>query len=178
MAVRRSSRTICVQRQREDRKYWQKKIQENKSEDLSFLINSWGFQYYWFKPPYYHKQHYNMITDYLKRGFLIYCIDDTLRSNTRTLEEREKYLEKKLLEPMESGIFIEFAFVEEKYRKKHVLTKMFRKLIRLYPKKVISLSSMESAISVWLKLGFVHDPFWSDETSRLVRFPGKKGGIY
>ncbi len=177
MAVRRSSRVPNVKRIEQERDYWEKIIEEEGDDKLVILTHTDGFKSYWYGRYSSYRMKYNIIRDVFKRGFLIYCINDTLHTNSYTLNERKKLPNERNPKQMESGIYIDSAFVNVNARKKQVLTKMFRKLLRRYPKKVISLLSMKEALPVWLKLGFVTDPFWNDQY-HLVRFPGKKGGIY
>lgn len=167
MSVWRSQRRGNQKRKIADRKYWVNILKQH-DEDM-FFIYSHAFVEYWSND----FSNYNMIEDVKRRGFIIYCVDDVVRSNTYTLAQRAKPSN----EPPNPGLFIEIAFVHKNHRRKHILTQMFRKLQRLFPRKVMTLYSTTLAFPIWTHLGFVPDPFWILDPLQLVRFPGKQGGL-
>ncbi len=170
--TRKSRRSRNLQIRKRECGDWADLVMDN---DFDNFLNNQAWTRYWEKSvqmgdsP---QLEYQMIKDVKKRGFLLYCLNDSYRSSSYTLEER--YLPREERPPMGPGVFIELALVDRKHRRKNVLTQMFNKLKHIFPHLPISLESRESAFPIWQKLGFVHDPFRPDCPLHIVYFPKSK----
>jgi hypothetical protein len=148
-----SRRTLTKLKQKEEN-YWTSLVVQN---GFDLWVSSAPWHRYWnpFACDEIYAKEYQMIKDTKKYGFILY--------SQETNSSEQTY---------QNEVYIEFALVDFKHRKKHVLTQLFHKLRKRFPNRVIKLESRTEAIHVWKKLGFRADPHRSSNYyNHLVYFP-------